>query len=239
MHGTNKVRKQELDELGVLQVHRIFRTIQGEGPYSGERCVFVRLSGCNLRCYWCDTYWNDEADARMTAAELARRVLAELRSARLVVFTGGEPLRQNVMPVLHLLASNGVRVQFETTGSLWLPGLGVLVDALPKHSVDFVVSPKTPKILPVFSAYATAWKYPLTGEEDPLDGLPFSNTQQPNGTRARLARPLNGAPVYVTPVDFGEGDTTRQRRAIAAVSHSALEHGHIAQVQLHKQLEVE
>lgn len=101
----------------MLKVHEIFYSIQGESSFAGLACVFVRLTGCNLRCSWCDTtYAYDEGlDFSVEA------VMARIRAypCRLVEITGGEPLLQNDAPVLaRLLLDQGYTVLVETNGSL-------------------------------------------------------------------------------------------------------------------------
>ena len=55
MHGNNAIRKQELREDGALQVHELFYTLKGEGMFVGHPAIFIRLTGCNLACTFCDT----------------------------------------------------------------------------------------------------------------------------------------------------------------------------------------
>ncbi|MFA5072087.1 MAG: 7-carboxy-7-deazaguanine synthase QueE [Candidatus Pacearchaeota archaeon] len=74
-----------------LNVNEIFRAIQGEGKYVGTNVVFLRLSGCNLGCTWCDTKYHKERK-EMTLEEVANKIY-EFKSNRIVV-TGGEPLLQ-------------------------------------------------------------------------------------------------------------------------------------------------
>ena len=100
----------------MLKVNEIFYSIQGESSFAGLACVFVRLTGCNLRCSWCDTtYAYDEGlDFSVEA------VMARIRTypCRLVEITGGEPLLQNDTPVLaRLLLDQGYTVLVETNGS--------------------------------------------------------------------------------------------------------------------------
>jgi len=100
-----------------LLVNEIFHSIQGESIYSGRPCVFVRLTGCNLRCTYCDTRYAYEEGVAMEIAEIIRRVAAY--NCRLVEITGGEPLLQTETPLLILeLLENGYEVLMETNGSL-------------------------------------------------------------------------------------------------------------------------
>lgn len=106
-----------------LQVTEIFHSIQGESTFAGRPCVFVRLTGCNLRCVWCDTEYAFHGGRRMTRAE----VLAAVRAypVRLVEITGGEPLLQapEVIPLCGDLIAAGYTVLVETSGERDLAGL--------------------------------------------------------------------------------------------------------------------
>ena len=81
-----------------MQITEIFKSIQGESTYAGLPCVFVRLTGCNLRCHWCDTAYAFSGGQKMSPEEVLGRV-GEL-GGKLVEFTGGEPLLQKeVVPL--------------------------------------------------------------------------------------------------------------------------------------------
>jgi 7-carboxy-7-deazaguanine synthase len=100
-----------------LLVNEIFYSIQGESIDSGRPCIFVRLTGCNLRCSYCDTRYAYEQGVNMELTEIMNRV-ADYQ-CRLVEITGGEPLLQSQTPVLiHRLLENGYEVMLETNGSL-------------------------------------------------------------------------------------------------------------------------
>ncbi|MDX2498339.1 MAG: radical SAM protein [Desulfobacterales bacterium] len=99
-----------------LLINEIFYSIQGESIYSGRPCSFVRLTGCNLRCTYCDTSYAYEEGVEMEIAEIIRRVAAY--NCRLVEITGGEPLLQTETPLLIFrLLENGYEVMMETNGS--------------------------------------------------------------------------------------------------------------------------
>ena len=105
-----------------LQVNEIFYSIQGESSFAGRPCVFVRLTGCNLRCTWCDTAYAFHEGRRMGLDEILRAV--EAHPARLVELTGGEPLLQpDALPLMRQLADRGWTVLLETGGSLELTGV--------------------------------------------------------------------------------------------------------------------
>ena len=99
----------------VLQITEIFRSIQGESTRAGLPCTFIRLTGCNLRCTWCDTEYSFYGGARMTLDEVMSKV-ADL-GGKLVEITGGEPLLQKpVYPLMDRLLGEGYRVMLETSG---------------------------------------------------------------------------------------------------------------------------
>jgi 7-carboxy-7-deazaguanine synthase len=101
----------------VLQVNEIFHSIQGESTRAGEPCVFVRLTGCNLRCVWCDTAYAFDEGRPMSVEQVVARVASY--GCRLVEVTGGEPLLQpEAVPLLRALVAAGHDVLLETGGSL-------------------------------------------------------------------------------------------------------------------------
>lgn len=99
-----------------MKICEIFSSIQGESSYAGLPCIFVRMSGCNLRCSYCDTTYAYEDGFEMTQEE----VMEEVRKSGLdlVEITGGEPLIQDeVFPLIDRLINDGYRVLIETNGS--------------------------------------------------------------------------------------------------------------------------
>jgi len=98
-----------------LVIHEIYRSIQGETSFAGKACTLVRLSGCNLRCRWCDTPQAFHGGERLPRAEVLRRALA--LGTQLVLVTGGEPLLQPAaLPLLRDLCDAGRSVLLETSG---------------------------------------------------------------------------------------------------------------------------
>lgn len=225
MFGRNPVRRQTLSADGKLWVQEVFYTLQGEGPFSGQPAVFVRLSGCNLRCYWCDTEF-ESSTWTPDLTELLACIDDNLSPVcDLVVLTGGEPLRQDIVPLARALLDRGLRVQIETAGTLWLD--------LPEHPRLFIVcSPKTGRLDPKLIARIDVFKYVIAANEvDDEDGLPTMSTQV-KGRRARIARPPPGAKVYVMPRDDHDAEANRHNaRATAAV---ATRFGYTMICQLHK-----
>ncbi len=101
----------------MLKVNEIFYSIQGESTYSGERCVFVRLTGCNLRCTYCDTEYAFYDGDELSVTAIIEKV--KLYNCNLVEITGGEPLLQNEVYILmEKLCDNNFTVLLETSGSI-------------------------------------------------------------------------------------------------------------------------
>lgn len=116
--------------LKYLEVCEIFYSLQGESSYMGMPCIFIRLSGCNLRCSYCDTKYSYQKGTMMNFGDIINEIAKY--PARLVEFTGGEPLWQdNSIPLMHLLLEQGYTVLLETNGSLYL-------EAVPREVVRIV-----------------------------------------------------------------------------------------------------
>lgn len=99
-----------------LRVTEIFHSIQGESTWAGLPCTFVRLTGCPLRCVWCDTAYAFHGGERMTLDAILERVRAF--PTRLVEITGGEPLvHRNAFELARRLLDEGYTVLVETSGS--------------------------------------------------------------------------------------------------------------------------
>lgn len=99
-----------------LRVNEIFYSLQGEASYAGHPCVFVRLTGCNLRCVYCDTAYAYEDGEDLAIEDILSRVASY--GCPLVEVTGGEPLIQAGTPLLIIrLLNTGYRVLLETNGS--------------------------------------------------------------------------------------------------------------------------
>lgn len=213
------------EQNGSLKIHSVFPTVQGEGPFCGERALFIRLFGCNLRCPGCDTDYTSSSinAARQFMLSAARE--HGWQPGSLIVITGGEPLRQNIVPAVALLLEAGYRVQIETNGVL-------CPDSLPWSDPNFTVvcSPKTSRIHPTVRANATAFKYVVRAGEIDEDGLPTRALL--HKAAPRVARPRAGALVYVQPMD--EDDAAANALNLDAAIRSTMAHGHRLQIQIHK-----
>ena len=101
----------------VVRVTEIFRSIQGESTWAGLPCTFVRLTGCPLRCVWCDTAYAFKGGAKMTVEEVVEAV--RRHGGRLVEITGGEPLAQpGAATLARRLLDLGWQVLVETSGAM-------------------------------------------------------------------------------------------------------------------------
>ena len=173
-----------------------------------------------------------------------------------VVLTGGEPLRQNIVPLIQLLIDNGVKlVQIETAGTLWVAGLEQLIE---NGDTELVVSPKTPGLNPRVTKWARHYKYIIeAGRTSPDDGLPQYGTQQANtNIRQELFRPFSdrvlshfislGLPpptIWVSPCDTHDGPvsdeapptrSTPNQLNIREAVRVAMLHGYRLSLQTHK-----
>lgn len=113
-----------------MRVNEIFASLQGEGHFTGRAAVFVRLSGCNLRCGFCDT--DHATGVEMSEEEIVAEVVNH--KARHVVVTGGEPSLQLTASLVDRLHSLGCYVQVETNGTNPLPDNVDWVTCSPKGS---------------------------------------------------------------------------------------------------------
>jgi 7-carboxy-7-deazaguanine synthase len=101
-----------------MQISEIFKSIQGESSYAGLPCVFVRLTGCNLRCDWCDSEYTFTGGRKMSLEEVQAEVERLSPNGGLVEVTGGEPMLQEreVIPLVEKLLNSGYNVLLETSG---------------------------------------------------------------------------------------------------------------------------
>lgn len=230
-----QVEGQKHLENGLLDVHSIFSTIQGEGPFTGKRAIFVRLAGCNLQCPLCDTDYTSSRKV-MTPDQIRIAVSSlindpDREQGYLVVITGGEPFRQYIRPLVGELLGWDFRVQIETNGTLYqdLPFF---------DDVTVVCSPKAGKIHPKLLPHISAFKYVLHADQKNYnDGLPVRALNHP--VKLQLARPpknFTGA-IYLQPVD--EQNPEENARHLDSVIESVMKFGHTLQLQTHKIINME
>jgi 7-carboxy-7-deazaguanine synthase len=225
MRQATPIRQQELTDGQSLWVQEVFYTLQGEGPFTGQPAVFVRLAGCNLSCFWCDTdfessQWQPQLHDLLTNIESLRP-----SHCRLIVITGGEPFRQNIVPLVRECLALDLIVQIETNGTLWLD--------LPEHEhLHIVCSPKTARLNEQIEKRAQTFKYVIAaGDADEKDGLPTMSTQS-EATACKLARPPQHARVYVMPqYAMDEEKTAENTRACVEIAKTF---GYTLTLQTHK-----
>ncbi len=101
-----------------MQITEIYKSLQGESTYAGLTCVFVRLTGCNLRCTWCDSEYTFQGGRKMSADEILNEVARLSPGGGLVEITGGEPMLQEreLIPLMERCIADGYTVLLETSG---------------------------------------------------------------------------------------------------------------------------
>jgi 7-carboxy-7-deazaguanine synthase len=101
-----------------MQITEIYKSLQGESTYTGLPCVFVRLTGCNLRCSWCDSEYTFQGGHKMAIEDVLAEVSRLSPGRGLVEITGGEPMLQEreVVPLMQRLLDDHYKVLLETSG---------------------------------------------------------------------------------------------------------------------------
>jgi 7-carboxy-7-deazaguanine synthase len=212
-----------------LDMHSIFPTIQGEGPFAGQPAVFLRLAGCNLQCPLCDTEYT-QGRSRMSVPVIYDCILehAEFTYHPLIVITGGEPFRQDIGPLVSFLVAKGLRVQIETNGTLYRE-----IPRVP-HYVTVVCSPKAGKINSDLLRRIDYFKYVVkAGDVDLEDGLPIHALD--HSVSRRVARPPMGfdqTRVYIQPADTQ--DAAENHAHLQTAIRSARQFGYTLCLQTHK-----
>lgn len=218
--------KRDFRDDGSLDIIDVFQTVQGEGPFAGCPAVFLRLAGCDLQCPACDTSYTKGRERR-SVLDILNEVHNEAGDViNLVVLTGGEPLRQNLVPLLNQLAGR-YEVQIETNGTLPVPETDYIG--------ELVCSPKTAKIHDSIMEWATAWKYIVEHGKIDKDGLPTSSL----GMNQKPCRPpqlFDKHQIYVQPMDAQ--DPTENQRNLDAAVEACRKHGFRLSLQQHKLLEL-
>src|SRR5262245_14936385 len=115
--GSAVSRRPAFPTRPAMRVTEIFHSIQGESSHAGRLCVFVRLTGCNLRCRWCDSEYTFTGGEKMSLDDVMDRVRSY--GTRLVEITGGEPLAQaEAFELITRLCDENYEVLIETSGSI-------------------------------------------------------------------------------------------------------------------------
>ena len=225
MFGKNPILSTKKGDGNSLDIHKIFATFQGEGPFSGHPAIFIRLSGCNLACDFCDTDFDDFNNLSVDLIIDHVKGLAEnkeqKRIANLVVITGGEPLRQPIEKLCQKLIANNFQVQIETNGTLFRN--------LPKE-VFIVCSPKNlgngyKNIRADLLKRVNAFKFLVSA----------SNKDYKEVTEVGQSK--FNIPTYLQPLD--EYDGKKNHENMQLVLKLAKKYGYIISLQTHKILGTE
>lgn len=227
--NTQTAQSIAVNELFV-RIHSIWHTLQGEGPYCGRPAIFIRVFGCNLQCPTCDTDYTSICRS-LTPKQIVAEALScsgPWRKPELAVITGGEPFRQNLVPLLTELGKHFQEVQIETNGTL------PIRKSLTCREI-IVCSPKGKKVHPDFDIELDVlWKYVLkAGEIDWNDGLP-TKAMGYNHPPARPPAKVKPHEVFIQPLD--ESDETLNKNNNHICKEVSLQFGYRMNLQLHKYL---
>lgn len=227
----NQQQPSKVVHSAFLEVHSIFHTIQGEGPFSGTPAIFIRLAGCNLQCPQCDTDYT--STRKSYAVSTLVQECQSIAKGCLVVITGGEPFRQDLSALFLALHEVGYFVQVETNGTLPAPiSLLYNKNILERKGVYIICSPKTGTINPTILDNACALKYVANADDIGLDGLPVRALN--HKCHPYLARPPKewSLPIYLQPADVQ--DEEENFKNLHGCIQACLKHGYTLQLQLHK-----
>ncbi len=225
MRGNNPKRIAEFGDGLVLKVQKIFKTLQGEGPNVGVPAIFIRLGGCNLACSFCDTDFEDFIEVALDEIIYKTQQLSlndkGTKSVKLVVITGGEPLRQQIAPLCNVLLKNNYAVQIETNGTIYRE--------IPKE-VEIICSPKVVagKYLSVRNDLLpniTAFKFLISSNIAEYSSVPELGQKQCN------------IPVFVQAMDEYQEEINIQNRKLAV--DIAINNSYRLSYQIHKNLGIE
>ncbi len=224
MFGKNKILKAQNHDGLNLDVQEIFPTLQGEGPYVGQPAVFIRLGGCNLACEFCDTEFESYKNWSLTKIISTVKKLSKNSDKKivrkLIVITGGEPLRQPIEKLCEELIKLGFLVQIETNGTIFRQ--------LPKE-VKIICSPKISNgkyhvIRPDLLSRVNAFKFIISKNSKNYSGI------------AEVGQSQFQIPVYVQPMD--EYDDDRNLENVDYVKNLCQEYGYFLSLQTHKILAI-
>lgn len=219
------------------KINELFETIQGEGSFTGQPSIFIRLQGCPVACSWCDTKhtWDIEQDRKvstqamlnkneesdtwsaLTSAEVLNVILAKNYKAKHIVITGGEPCMVDLLPLCETLELNGYSCQVETSGTFPIQV---------SQNCWVTVSPKINmkggyKILTSAMIRADEIKHPVATEQH-VDDL-----------KALLAlHNIHSTPIYLQPI-------SQKERATQLAIDTCIENNWRLSIQVHKYLGIE
>ena len=169
----NQAPEPRVHNKNVLQVHSIFYTIQGEGPFCGKPALFIRLAGCVIQCPGCDTDYTSRRK-HYHVTDLIDHCQRTMYKGGLIVITGGEPFRQDLSLFIPELTKRGFVVQVETNGMV-PPSQGVHFSTdlhQPQGKAYIVCSPKDKVINEAILRACCCLKYVMGADDVGEDGLP-------------------------------------------------------------------
>jgi 7-carboxy-7-deazaguanine synthase len=219
MFGKNKILGPALGDGNSLSIQEIFATFQGEGIYSGYPAVFIRLGGCNLACSFCDTEFDSYQELSLASIIEKTLDLAKNESQKivrkLVVITGGEPLRQPIEKLCQELINLDFLVQIETNGTLFRNlSSQVKIICSPKNNNNY------PQIRLDLLARISAFKFIISAHNPYYNFVP------------QLGQKSYQIPVYLQPMDEYEEFKNNANKKL--VLKLAAESGYIISLQTHK-----
>ena len=224
MFGKNKILKPEIHDGSSLDVQEIFPTLHGEGPFVGQPAVFIRLGGCNLACSFCDTEF--ESYKKISVENIIKETLELAKNKagkiirKLIVITGGEPLRQPIERLCRELVRLNFLVQIETNGTIFRK--------LPKK-VKIICSPKI-----------SNGKYHQIRPDllSRIDALKFiiSKNHKNYSDIAQIGQKDCDIPIYLQPMD--EYDESKNRANIEHALNLCQNNGYFLSIQTHKILAI-
>ena len=209
MFGKNKIEKPKITDGKILEINEIFDSFQGEALYSGFPATFIRLAKCNLKCNFCDTEFEDYQT--LDVNDITKKV-----KNKLVIITGGEPMRQNIIPLCQKLLEKNHLVQIETNGTLFLD--------LP-DDVEICCSPKISNgkyhdIRPDLLPKITFFKFLISNFQNDYNQIPNLGIEKYN------------IPIYLQPIDEYDKKKNQENRKLAL--KLAKKHGLRLSLQTHK-----
>jgi 7-carboxy-7-deazaguanine synthase len=222
MFGKNKILKPETHDGLNLDIVEIFPTLQGEGPYVGYPAVFIRLGGCNLACDFCDTefekYQNLSLKEILEEAQKLSKNNEKKVARKLIVITGGEPLRQPISKLCEELIKLGFLVQIETNGTIFRE--------LP-NEVKIICSPKVTnnkyhQIRLDLLSKISAFKFIISASNELYKNI------------SEIGQSKFNIPIYLQPMD--EYDKKKNKENIKLAVKLCQENNYILSLQTHKYL---
>ena len=241
-------RPQSGSDTEGLPINELFYSMQGEGKLAGVPSVFIRTSGCNLRCWFCDSYhtsW-EPTHAWMSTTEIIDEVSTHAEADH-VVITGGEPLiHEGTTHLIDALSNDGYHITVETNGTIYPDAAIDLASISPKLASSTPTAPKDPKgdgewsekheerridmmaLTRLIENYSFQLKFVVTSREDieEINDLVKRTREQ---THARI----RNQDILLMPEGQTEAEVVQKR---APVAELAMEHGYRYTPRLHVNL---